>query len=137
MKIIAVDDEKIALQGLILSIQKSAPNAEIYGFRHTGEAIAHMEKDPCDVAFLDIEMKGMNGVTVAEKLKAINPDVNIIFATGFGSYRDAAFDLHASGYLIKPITAESVKRELDNLRRPVTPPKRLQIFTFGNFARKK
>jgi two-component SAPR family response regulator len=97
MKIIAVDDEKIALQGLILSIQKSAPNAEIYGFRHTGEAIAHMEKDPCDVAFLDIEMKGMNGVTVAEKLKAINPDVNIIFATGFGSYRDAAFDLHASG----------------------------------------
>ena len=32
MKIIAVDDEKIALQGLILSIQKSAPNAEIYGF---------------------------------------------------------------------------------------------------------
>ena len=133
MKIIAVDDEKIALQGLILSIQKSAPNAEIYGFRHTGEAIAHMEKDPCDVAFLDIEMKGMNGVTVAEKLKAINPDVYIIFATGFGSYRDAAIDLHASGYLIKPITAESVKRELDNLRRPVTPPKRLQIFTFGNF----
>ena len=133
MKIIAVDDEKIALQGLILSIQKSAPNAEIYGFRNTGEAIAHMENDPCDVAFLDIEMKCMNGVTVAEKLKAINPDVNIIFATGFGSYRDAAFDLHASGYLIKPITAESVKRELEHLRRPVTTPKRLQILTFGNF----
>ena len=133
MKIIALDDEKIALQGLILSIQKSAPNAEIYGFRHTGDAIAHMEKDPCDVAFLDIEMKAMNGVAVAEKLKAINPDVNIIFATGFGSYRDAAFDLHASGYLIKPITAESVKRELDNLRRPVSTSKRLQILTFGNF----
>ena len=134
MKIIAVDDEKIALQGLILAIQKAAPNAELYGFRYTSEAIAHMENDPCDVAFLDIEMKGMNGVEVAEKLKAINPDVNIIFATGFGSYRDAAFDLHASGYLIKPITEENVKRELENLRRPVvTVPKRLQIRTFGNF----
>ena len=133
MKIIAVDDEKIALQGLIASIQKVAPDAEIHGFRLTGEAIAHMENDPCDVAFLDIEMKGMNGVEVAEKLKAINPDVNIIFATGFGSYRDAAFDLHASGYLIKPITEESVKRELENLRRPVNTPKRLQFHTFGNF----
>ena len=133
MKIIAVDDEKIALQGLLSSIQKAAPNAELYGFRYAGEAIAHMEKNPCDVAFLDIEMKGINGVEVAEKLKAINPNINIIFATGFGSYRDIAFDLHASGYLIKPITGESVKRELDNLRRPVIVTKRLQIRTFGNF----
>ena len=133
MKIIAVDDEKIALQGLLSAIQQAAPNAEIHGFRYTREAIEHMEKDPCDVAFLDIEMKGMNGVEVAEALKEINPDVNIIFATGFGAYRDAAFDLHASGYLIKPITEEAVKRELDNLRRPISNPKRLQIRTFGNF----
>ena len=133
MKIIAVDDEKIALQGLVASIQKATPNADIHGFRLAGEAIAHMESDPCDVAFLDIEMKGMNGVEVAEKLKSINPDVNIIFATGFGAYRDAAFDLHASGYLIKPITEENVKRELDNLRRPVKETKSLQIHTFGNF----
>jgi two-component SAPR family response regulator len=133
MKIIAVDDEKIALQGLLSAIHQAAPNAEIHGFRYTREAIAHMESDPCDVAFLDVEMKGMNGIEVAEKLKAINPDVNIIFATGFGSYRDAAFDLHASGYLIKPITEEGVKRELDNLRRPVSVPKRLQIRAFGNF----
>ena len=133
MKIIAVDDEKIALQGLVASIQKATPNADIHGFRLAGEAIAHMESDPCDVAFLDIEMKGMNGVEVAEKLKSINPDVNIIFATGFGAYRDVAFDLHASGYLIKPITEENVKRELDNLRRPVKETKSLQIHTFGNF----
>ena len=133
MKIIAVDDEKIALQGLISSIKKAAPNAEIYGFRYPREAISHMESDPCDVAFLDIEMTGMDGVKVAEKLKDINSDVNIIFATGFGSYRDVAFDLHASGYLIKPITTENVKRELENLRRPVVVPKRLKIHTFGNF----
>ena len=133
MKIIAVDDEKIALQGLLSAIRQAAPNAEVYGFRYIREAIAHMENDPCDVAFLDIEMKGMNGVEVAEKLKAINPDVNIIFATGFGEYRDVAFDLRASGYLIKPVTEANVKRELDNLRRPVSVPKRLQIHTFGNF----
>ena len=133
MKILAVDDEKIALQGLLTSIQRAAPLAEIHGFRHTGEAIAHMESDPCDVVFLDIEMKGMSGVEVAKKLKVINPDVNIIFATGFGSYREEAFDLHASGYLTKPITEESVKWELENLRRPVISQKPLRILTFGNF----
>ena len=133
MKIIAVDDEKIALQGLISSIQKAEPNARVYGFRHAAAAIEQMEKDPCDIAFLDIEMKGMDGVTVAKKLKEFNPDINIIFATGFGSYRDAAFDLHASGYLIKPITAESVRIELDNLRRPVPVTKKLRAITFGNF----
>lgn len=133
MKIIAVDDEKIALQGLLLSIERAAPDAELHGFRSPDEAVAHMEADPCDVAFLDIEMKGMNGVELAEKLKAIHPDVNIIFSTGFGSYRDAAFDLHASGYLIKPITTEGIKRELENLRRPVAEPKRLKVQTFGSF----
>lgn len=133
MKIIAVDDEKIALMGLLSSIEKAAPSATVLGFRSPAEAIDYACENSCDVAFLDIEMKGMSGVQVAVRLKEINPDVNIIFATGFGSYRDAAFDLHASGYLIKPITAESVKRELDNLRRPVSPPKRLKAITFGNF----
>lgn len=133
MKIIAVDDEKIALLGLLDSIAKAAPEAEVRGFRLADEAVASMEADPCDVAFLDIEMKGTDGVTLAHRLKAINPNVNLIFATGFGSYRDAAFDLHASGYLIKPITEESVKRELENLRRPPAEPKRLKVYTFGNF----
>lgn len=133
MKIIAVDDEKIALQGLLSSIQKAAPDATVYDFRYTSEAVDYMKNDPCDIAFLDIEMKGTDGVTAAKMLKEINPDINIIFATGFGSYRDVAFDLHASGYLIKPITTEGVKRELDNLRRPVPKPQKLKAITFGNF----
>ena len=133
MKIIAVDDEKIALQGLLLSIEKAAPEAEVFGFRYASDAIDYMKLEKCDVAFLDIEMKGINGVELARELKKINPDINIIFSTGFGSYRDVAFDRHASGYLIKPITVEGVKRELDNLRRPVSPPKRVKIKTFGNF----
>lgn len=133
MKIIAVDDEKIALQGLLSSIQKAAPDATIDGFRYASEAVEHMQKHGCDIAFLDIEMKGTDGITTAKMMKQINPDVNIIFATGFGSYRDAAFDLHASGYLMKPITAEGVKRELENLRRPVPMPKKLKAIAFGNF----
>ena len=133
MKIIAVDDEKIALQGLLSSIQKAAPEAQLHGFRYADEALAHARSHSCDVAFLDIEMKEMSGIALAEALKELNPNVNIIFSTGFGSYRDTAFDLHASGYLIKPITEEGVRRELENLRRPPAAPKRLRAITFGNF----
>ena len=86
-----------------------------------------------DVAFLDVEMVGMNGVELAEQLKLYHPDINIIFSTGYGHYRDAAFDLHASGYLTKPITPEKAKKELDNLRRPIRNPKRVRIRAFGNF----
>lgn len=133
MNIIAVDDEKIALESLLDSIRKAAPEAEVCGFRYAEDVLPFLEKTDCDVAFLDIEMRGMGGVELAKELKTRNPDVNLIFTTGYGEYRDAAFDLHASGYLMKPITSMKVQRELENLRRPVQSEKRIRVQTFGNF----
>ena len=78
-------------------------------------------------------MAEMSGVELAQQLKLRNPDINIIFATGFGEYRKEAYDLHASGYLTKPITVDKVKRELGDLRRPIQKSARLQVQAFGNF----
>lgn len=133
MKIIALDDEELALEGLMDAIHACAPNAELHGFSYAEDVLVFLRDHSCDVAFLDVEMAGINGVELAEQLKLRNPDVNLIFATGFSSYQGNAFDLHASGYLMKPITAEKVKRELDNLRRPVPEEKRIQVQCFGNF----
>lgn len=133
MIVIAVDDERFALENLTESIQRAAPNAQIHRFRYPEEALDFAKENHVDVAFLDVEMIGMNGVELAERLKLYHPDINIIFSTGYGHYRDAAFDLHASGYLTKPITPEKVKKELENLRRPIRNAKRVRIRTFGNF----
>ena len=133
MKIIALDDEELALDGLMDAICACAPNAELHGFSYAEDVLVFLRDHSCDVAFLDVEMAGINGVELAEQLKLRNPDVNLIFATGFSSYQGNAFDLHASGYLMKPITAEKVKRELDNLRRPVLEEKRIQVQCFGSF----
>lgn len=135
MRIIAVDDERLALESLLGSIKKAAPAAEVMGFRYAEDALAYALEETVDVAFLDIKMMGCTGVSVAERLKEIHPRINIIFATGFGSYRDAAFDMHASGYLVKPITPDKVQRELENLRYPVHPTssKRIRVRAFGNF----
>ena len=133
MKILAVDDEIIALEGLVKSIKEADSNATVYSFRFADEAIKFMETNTCDVAFLDIEMYGINGVSLANILLQMNPNINIIFSTGYGNYRDVAFDIHASGYIVKPITPEKVKKELANLRKPVKEVKKLQINVFGNF----
>lgn len=133
MKILAVDDEIIALEGLVKSIKEADGTAQVFSFRFADEAIKFMEKNTCDVAFLDIEMFGINGVSLANKLLQMNPDINIIFSTGYGKYRDVAFDMHASGYIVKPITPEKVRKELLNLRKPVKVVNKLQINVFGNF----
>lgn len=74
-------------------------------------------------------------MTLAKEMKLLQPKVNIIFATGYSDYMGAAFAMHASGYLIKPITTKKVRAELDDLRNPVAPVlgKRVEIYTFGNF----
>lgn len=132
MKIIAVDDERIALEGLVKAIREVVPNATLTGFRYPDEAVEYIKAYGADIAFLDIEMAGTSGVELAEMLIELNPNINIIFSTGYGHYRDVAFDMHASGYLVKPITVEKVKREIQNLRRPIHERK-LKIKTFGNF----
>ena len=133
MIVVAVDDERIALENLTQSIRQVSPQAQIHPFRYPEDALDFAKENYVDVAFLDVEMVGMNGVELAENLKLFHPNINIIFSTGYGHYRDAAFDLHASGYLTKPITPEKVKKELENLRRPIWNPKRVRIRTFGNF----
>ena len=91
-----------------------------------------------DVAFLDIRMFGLNGVELARELKRINPEVNIVFTTGYSEYMGEAFALHASGYLLKPITAEMIADEMAHLRnRPepyqAKPESRVVVRCFGSF----
>lgn len=133
MRIIAVDDEKIALDSLSSAIRSIVTEDEVESFRYPEDALAYAKEHVCDIAFLDVEMAVMSGVELAEELKKYNSEINIVFCTGYENYRGAAFDLHASGYLMKPITPEKVKRELENLRRPIFEKKRLKVQTFGNF----
>ena len=133
MTIVAVDDEKIALEALSNAIREAAPEAELHSFRWSEDVLAFAEETRIDVAFLDVEMAVTSGVQLAQRLTLYQPQINIIFATGFGQYRDSAFDLHASGYLMKPITAEKVQVELAHLRYPVARRRRVRVQTFGNF----
>ena len=71
-----------------------------------------MKNTPADIAFLDINMRGMTGVELAKKLKDLCPKINIIFVTGYEEYKGDAMDLRASGYILKPVTKEQIDKEL-------------------------
>lgn len=135
MVIIAADDEKLALECLTDTLKKAVPDGEIHSFRNPEETLAFAKEHSCDIAFLDIEMRGTNGIELAKRMKLINPKVNIIFTTGYSDYMGDAFLLHASGYVMKPVTPEKILAEMENLRHPVMPleQKRVRIKTFGNF----
>ena len=136
MRIFAIDDEPKMLRMLQDAIREAEPEAEILAFSCAADVIATLQ-DPGklpDVVFSDIELPGMNGLTLAVKLKEAAPDTRIIFVTGYDQYALEAYRVHAHGYIMKPADAAAIREELDLI--PVSPrpvPQTLYIQCFGFF----
>lgn len=136
MKFLVIDDEQLALDRLVRELKTVVADAQISSFMDPDELISFVElnKD-FDVAFLDIQMTGITGVELAKKLKEFIPNINIIFVTGYEEYAKEAMKLHASGYIMKPVDADEIKNELQDLRHPIDPKKNavVKFKCFGNF----
>ena len=130
---IAVDDEILMLGALVKAIDASEDIREVTKFSDCDEALEFVIKNPIDIAFLDINMRGMGGLALAEKILVLRPDCKIVFCTGYEEYAIPAFKLHASGYLMKPISAEDVQAEIDNIKGVRQKEKLLTVKCFGNF----
>ncbi len=134
MDIIAVDDKITSLKALVDAIYKAEPKAVVHPFQRSTEALDYIKEAPCEIAFMEIQMPEINGIELAKRMKMENPFINIIFATEYSDYMGEAFAIHASGYLMKPITSDAVRTELDNLRHPVSVSRGKVLFQcFGNF----
>ena len=136
MKILCVDDEALVL-GLTVSMCRALPGSpEVVGFSRSGQALEWLEENAPEIALLDINMADMNGLTLAAKIKTRRPDTAIIFLTGYSEYAVDAFAMHASGYLLKPVSQKHLEAEIAHALsgRPVQKPTP-HIFarTFGNF----
>ena len=130
---IAVDDEVLMLGALEAAIKASPDISSVKGFSGCEEALEFVQGAPVDVAFLDINMRGMGGLALAEKIISVCPECKIVFCTGYESYAIPAFKLHASGYLLKPVSAQDVQSEIDNIKGIRRKEKPLTVKCFGNF----
>lgn len=136
MKVMAVDDEKLLLEEFVDQLHTIEEIEEVQSFTNEDSAISYVKEHSVDVAMLDVEMPGMGGILLADKLSEIQPDINIIFVTGYDQYGLDAMKIHASGYLLKSPTNEEILKELHNLRHPIKKKKEtkgIYIHTFGNF----
>jgi two-component SAPR family response regulator len=130
---IAVDDEALMLGALVTAIEASPDITEVNKFSDCEKALEFVKEKSVDIAFLDINMRGMGGLALAEKIIAASPDCKIVFCTGYEEYAIPAFKLHVSGYLLKPISAEDVQAEIDNIIGVRHKEKPITVKCFGNF----
>lgn len=134
MNVLVVDDEKLALDNLCSSLKAAELDASIFSCSSSTKALALASQMQIDVAFLDIQIPGMNGIMLAKELKKLNSKMNIIFVTAYPEYGTDAFELFASGYLLKPIKADDIRKQFENLRFPILNKSRGIYFrTFGKF----
>lgn len=128
----AVDDETYMLKEIEEMLRRVRPNDEIFTFSNPAKALEAAKRQPADVAFLDIQMGSMTGLELALELKKLQPDMHIIFVTGYQEYAVQAFQMHATGYLLKPIVEEDLIRELTFIYGE-KEKKRIRVQTFGGF----
>ena len=133
MRAIAVDDEIYMLETLQEAVSASSDIETVEAFSSCSAALAYATENPIDIAFLDINMRGIGGLGLAEKLLELQPQCKIVFCTGYKEYAVSAFQLHVSGYLMKPITVEAVQKEIDHIKGVKATEKLLNIRCFGNF----
>lgn len=134
MNILIVDDEMMVLEDTEEAVKKEFPDAGVFSAGNYRKALEYAKETKIDVAMLDIEMPGMTGLELARQLKDINPLTNIIFVTAYAEYALEAFGMYASGYLMKPVTEDDIKKAFDNLRHPETKKDNvLKVQCFGNF----
>ncbi len=130
---IAVDDEILMLGALVTAIKASPDISEVFPFSGCDDALAFVKENAVDVAFLDINLRGIGGLILAEKIVSSCPECKIVFCTGYEEYAIPAFKLHASGYLMKPVSAEDVQAEIDNIKGIRQSKKPITVKCFGTF----
>jgi two-component system LytT family response regulator len=107
-----IDDEPLALKRLARLLEATG-RVEIVG-RATDPAkgLAQLADEPADVVFLDIQMPGLTGLQVAQRLP---PKAMAVFTTAYDQHAVAAFEVNAVDYLLKPIVRERLNATLDRL----------------------
>ena len=116
--VILVDDRKLILTGGLPVLEKVLPNAIVTGFTNAPEAIEYARANRVALAFLDIELREMTGLELCRALLDINPRTNVVYLTAYSNYALDAWSTGASGFMLKPITPEGVREQLENLRYP-------------------
>ncbi len=116
-RVLLVDDEEDILWGLSDSLKKEG--LEVLTAQDGEEALVHLEDGPIDVMVTDLRMPGMNGVQLLLKAKELQPEINVIVMTAYGSdeIRREVLERGAIHYLEKPFDFEDLYKLIEKCTR--------------------
>lgn len=121
LRTLIIDDEPLAIERLQILCAK-VPDIELVGTATNGEAALRLvDALSPDLLLLDIQMPGMDGMSVARALHGKPTRPAVIFTTAFDQFAVAAFEVAAVDYLLKPIAVDRLERALARLRSPPSP----------------
>ena len=142
MRAICVDDEELILQRTVTLVKKTKKFDEVDSFTDAAEALEFLSANSAALALLDIDMPGMGGLDLANAIREKSSDIKIIFLTGYSEFAVDAYAMHATGYLLKPVSYDRLLSEIEYALDSDTPAadkgkngtaSRVVVETFGYF----
>jgi DNA-binding LytR/AlgR family response regulator len=118
IKILIAEDEPLMRERLLLLLQSSWNEAEVVMVAENGNDAwdGFLEHEP-HVAFLDINMPGMSGLEVAQR---IGTAAHVVFVTAYDQYAVDAFEAGAVDYLLKPIEPERLSKAIERIKQKIS-----------------
>ena len=117
MKAIIVDDELPAMRMLEMLLNEIPQVKSIKTYLYGEDALSDAGTVLPDIAFLDIHMSGLDGITLAGKINEVSPGTAIVFITAHDSYAVEAFELNAYDYLLKPVRKERLQKAVEKIQK--------------------
>jgi two-component system, LytTR family, response regulator len=109
-----IDDERLAVQRLTRLLAETGRVTVVGSATDPEDGLAQLREMSVDVLFLDIQMPGLSGFDLIERL---DRDIPVVFTTAYDRYALEAFAVNSIDYLMKPVETERLARTLDKLER--------------------
>ena len=135
MKVLIVDDEVLAMRSLAATFKSAYMHEAEIVFTYNGKAaLRAMKESSFDLVFIEVEMHGMDGLKTAAVIREEYPDTRLVIVTGNSDHAIKAWELFVSGYLLKPVGVNDMRRVLDHLKiTDAAETARIKAQCFGNF----
>lgn len=130
MHTITVDDEQIAVNSLLRLLRQIDPDGHHEGVIRAEQFMNYIAENNVDIAFIDVDLYGADGITLTKILSKNYPELNVILYTGHPEFKAEALDLYVSGYLVKPVLRADLEQALSHLRYPI---RNVRVQCFGFF----
>lgn len=143
MNILITEDVRSQLDALTAQVREVFPHAVIHSESEPERALRRLEDmahggQSLAYAFLAIRMERMSGIQLARRIRVLFPRAAILFCTAYRDYAAEAMQLHAKGYLLKPVQAQDIVRTLDEMvegwrEQAQAGPREIRVQAFGHF----